>query len=153
MILTTMLSTEFSDYRQIFIEEYARDLASSRRCSTQEALQRATESIDLSLPQGVDTPAHCLWCLSLQDHPAQSIGYLWVALPAKSAWIYDFYIAAQWRGKGYGRLALQQLSKTLSLQGIEEIGLRVAADNPNAKSLYEKMGFAVTGYNMSKRLD
>ncbi|HAP81430.1 MAG TPA: GNAT family N-acetyltransferase, partial [Enterobacteriaceae bacterium] len=68
------------------------------------------------------------------------------------AWIYDFCLLAAWRGKGLGREAMRQLKQTLGEMGMQEIGLRVASNNPGAKALYEKSGFSVTGYNMAVRL-
>jgi ribosomal protein S18 acetylase RimI-like enzyme len=37
-------------------------------------------------------------------------------------------------------------------QGISEVKLRVAYSNRQALELYKRMGFNITGYNMSKKL-
>ncbi|WP_051090289.1 GNAT family N-acetyltransferase [Psychromonas ossibalaenae] len=69
---------------------------------------------------------------------------------ASSAFIYDFYIADKFRSKGYGGGAVCALESTLAAGDIKRINLRVAYDNPRALALYQKIGFAVTGLNMSK---
>lgn len=44
------------------------------------------------------------------------------------------------------------LEKRLLEQGFTQIRLRVAADNPSARQLYDTAGFQVTGINMNKVL-
>lgn len=150
MILRAMTAKEFSVYRTLFVHEYAADLAATRRCGMAEATHRAKESFDLALDKGIATPLQRLWCLvSAEQH---ILGYLWITMSDRSAWISDFYIYSTWRGNGFGAEALQHLTQTLIAEGIPEIGLRVAPQNGAAKHLYEKCGFAVTGFNMSKRL-
>ena len=80
------------------------------------------------------------------------MGYLWISISENIAWIYDIYLLPEWRGKGYGKQALDVINQQLALEGITETGLRVAANNSRAKKLYESLGFVLTGYNMSKRL-
>lgn len=152
MLLRPMTADEFAVYQLLFIDEYANDLAASRNYSPEEALQRASESIDFSLPKGVETAMNRLWCLALSASDDPPVGYLWLAMTGQSAWIYDFFIYPEWRGKGYGHAALENLSHQLALEGVAEIGLRVAPINAAAKHLYEKLGFSITGINMSKRL-
>ncbi|MDC9623934.1 hypothetical protein PSI22_20415, partial [Xenorhabdus sp. XENO-7] len=49
-------------------------------------------------------------------------------------------------------LFLDNRESNLMSMGITEVGLRVAPNNPIAKALYEKSGFHITGFNMSKTL-
>lgn len=147
-----MTQGDFPAYRTFFIEEYALDLASTRHIALNDARRDAAQSIDNFLPNGPDTEGYRLWCITPAGAP-EIIGYLWVGLNGHTAWIYDFCLFTQWRGQGFGREAMTQLKQTLSAMGFHEIGLRVASNNPGAKALYEKSGFAVTGYNMSLRLN
>lgn len=146
-----MAPHEFPAYRALFIEEYAQDLASTRHIHIDNARDDARKSIDTALPAGPDTAGYRLACIFADDSD-EIIGYLWIGLNGNTAWIADFCLLPLWRGKGYGRQVLMQLQQTLSAMDIHEIGLRVASNNPGAKALYEKCGFAVTGYNMSMRL-
>ncbi|WP_429152870.1 GNAT family N-acetyltransferase [Aeromonas hydrophila] len=53
---------------------------------------------------------------------------------------------------GIGKAAMALLEAELRSRGIRQITLRVAHDNPRALALYQEAGFAITGYNMAKRL-
>ncbi|MDQ9126153.1 GNAT family N-acetyltransferase [Serratia fonticola] len=151
MILRQMVREEFTIYRQIVITEYAKDLAESRKCSLEEALVRATKLIDSKLSNGTDTPSNRLNVMAAGESDTV-FGYLWLTVSEKTAWVYDIYIHPEWRGKGYGHAALDEMNGKLFLEGIVEIGLRVAENNGRAKKLYEKLGFEVSGFNLSKRL-
>lgn len=151
MILRQMKLEELPVYRQIAITEYARDLAESRKCSLEEGLVRSTEQIDSTLSNGIDTPSNRLNIMTAEESDIV-FGYLWITVSEKTAWVYDIYIHPEWRGKGYGRTALEEMNRRLFSEGIVEIGLRVAANNGRAKKLYEKLGFEMTGFNLSKRL-
>lgn len=151
MILRQMKLEELPVYRHIAITEYARDLAESRKCSLEEGLVRSTEQIDSTLSNGIDTPSNRLNIMTAEEGDIV-FGYLWITVSEKTAWVYDIYIHPEWRGKGYGRAALEEMNRRLFSEGIVEIGLRVATNNGRAKKLYEKLGFEMTGFNLSKRL-
>lgn len=151
MILRQMKLDELPIYRQIAITEYAKDLAESRKCSFEEGLARSTELIDSTLSHRIDTPSNRLNIMTAEEGDIV-FGYLWITVSEKTAWVYDIYIHPEWRGKGYGRTALEEMNKRLFAEGILEVGLRVAANNGRAKKLYEQLGFEMTGFTLSKRL-
>lgn len=151
MILRQMKLDELPIYRQIAITEYAKDLAESRKYSFEEGLARSAELIDSTLSHGIDTPSNRLNIMTAEEGDIV-FGYLWITVSEKTAWVYDIYIHPEWRGKGYGHTALEEMNKRLFAEGILEVGLRVAANNGRAKKLYEQLGFEMTGFNLSKRL-
>lgn len=155
--LRAMRTDELTVYRNLFISEYAQDLSSNSSYSTEQAVAHATHLFDSYLPDGVNSSGDHLFCLENKDNTElneQLVGYLWFGLGPNdnAAFIKDFYVLPQCQRQGYGSACLQELEKLLVAQGIFEIKLRVAADNPQAKRLYEKMAFVVTGFNMSKSL-
>ncbi|WP_413735625.1 GNAT family N-acetyltransferase [Sodalis sp. RH21] len=152
--LREMTAGEYDGYRRFFIEEYARDLSGNHGYGIEKGRVNATRSINGYLPQGVDTPGHQLYCIELagDGRAAAVIGYLWVGWQGNTAFISDFCILDAWRRRGYGKAALALLDSRLSARGITELGLRVAADNPGARALYDRSGFRVTGVNMAKRI-
>ena len=157
IVLSEMRAEELSDYRNLFITEYAQDLSSNSGYSNEQAVAHATHSFDSYLPDGVDSPDDHLYCIENKINIGQNnqlVGYLWFGLGKNdsAAFIKDFYVLPQCQRKGYGSACLQELEKLLVAQDIFEIKLRVAADNPQAKRLYEQMDFLVTGFNMSKSL-
>lgn len=56
------------------------------------------------------------------------------------AWIYGFVVDARLRGQGIGSAALRHVIKREQAAGYD-VWLEVALDNPNAKKLYENVGF------------
>ncbi|CAG75126.1 putative acetyltransferase [Pectobacterium atrosepticum SCRI1043] len=151
--LTDMTESDYPDYRQFFILEYAQDLQESRGYDAEKARAIATQSIDIALPQGIHTSANKLWCIHSLGGEGVIIGYLWVILNGNSAWISDFCLLPAWRGRGFGKASLAAMDMVVATLGISEIGLRVATGNSVAKALYEKQGFQITGFNMHKSLE
>ncbi|GJK95233.1 hypothetical protein TUM17569_06940 [Klebsiella oxytoca] len=50
------------------------------------------------------------------------------------------------------RITMAAFEHALKSQGISQVKLRVAGDNPRARHLYDAAGFRVTGVNMSKNI-
>ena len=82
---------------------------------------------------------------------------LWVDVkvdaPHHPAFIYDFIIEDQFRGKGFGRQILMALDKILLSMDVESVGLHVFGDNIIAQALYKKAGYGITNINMKKMLE
>lgn len=63
---------------------------------------------------------------------------------ADCAAIEDFVIAPALRSRGYGRLLLDEAARRARERGLRRLGLAVGLDNPRARALYERVGFAET---------
>ncbi|WP_043762200.1 GNAT family N-acetyltransferase [Aeromonas taiwanensis] len=158
--LIPLHDADFPAYRDYFIEDYARDLASNHGMALPDARRQADASLQQLLPQGVATPGHHLLALVPEDGsgasntPGEPLGYLWHAIDsaAGTTFIYDFYVTPPHRGQGFGKAAMVALEAQLVPLGIHQIKLRVAHDNPRALALYQALGFTITGYNMAKHL-
>lgn len=157
--LLPMSEQHYPAYCACFIEEYAQDLASNHDLAT--ARHKAEASLQRYLPQGVACAGHRLLCILPAEAegvvvPAEGkpLGYLWHAIDSDGAatFIYDFYVAPTHRSRGIGKAAMALLEAKFKRSGIHQITLRVAHDNPRALALYQEAGFAITGYNMAKRL-
>jgi ribosomal protein S18 acetylase RimI-like enzyme len=153
MVLTlrTMKAEEFPAYRDYFIHDYALEIAANFGHTPQKSLAIAQQEFLADLPQNVSTPNHVLLCLETSD---DLVGYLWYrCLPdGESVFILDFVVFEKFRGRGYGTAAVTALEEHLSQVGIKNIKLRVAYENKRALALYEKLGFAITGYTIAKQL-
>jgi ribosomal protein S18 acetylase RimI-like enzyme len=79
------------------------------------------------------------------------IGFLWVQVKDNKAFIYDFVIQEEYRGKGYGKQALAAMDERLQLMIVDSVALHVFGDNTAAQELYKKMGFGITGLHMQKK--
>lgn len=58
-------------------------------------------------------------------------------------------VAPAWRGRGIGRALIDELVRRGVRAGRRRMVLDVAATNPRAQALYERLGFAVTGERRS----
>jgi len=142
---------EFAAFVDYFVSDYAIEIVANYRLSEGEARQQARREVESSFPGAENTPGQVLLCImQAQRH----IGYLWYKPDAelKSAYINDFYLFPKFRGQGVGSEAMKQLEEKLEADGYTQIKLRVAAENQQARNVYEANGFAVTGINMNKLL-
>ncbi len=153
IVFRAMKAEEFPGYRDYFIVEYANEIAANFGYTLEKSRVIAAKELIEELPQDVSTPDNILLCI--ENGVEQTIGYLWYKLSdnGESVFILDFVLFENFRGVGLGQAALIALQEQLSQTGVEQIKLRVAFDNNRARSLYEKLGFKITGYNMVKILE
>lgn len=150
-----VLQHEFAAFVAYFVADYAREITLNYRLSETDALTQAQREIECSFPQQEKTSGQVLLCIIHHDAgEEQPIGYLWYKSDAelKSAYINDFYLFPAFRGQGFGSKAMKCLEERLEADGYTQIKLRVAAENQQARHVYEANGFAVTGINMNKLL-
>lgn len=155
IVLRKMHQEEFSAYCDYFITDYSQEIALNYDRTIEDAIMMAEQDLLRSFPDGVESNGQTLLCIetNIADQTV-SIGYLWyvINIEEQTAFICDFYISESYRGKHYGKRAMSELEKRLSSHGIHQIKLRVAYHNKRAFALYEKIGFVVTGFNMSKNI-
>ncbi|MDE1166447.1 MAG: GNAT family N-acetyltransferase [Pseudomonas sp.] len=56
-------------------------------------------------------------------------------------WLYDLYVAATARKKGFARALMTHLTTTLTAEGAQRISLDTAHANKAAQALYESLGY------------
>ncbi|KAA8597431.1 GNAT family N-acetyltransferase [Vibrio cyclitrophicus] len=149
--LRPMTSSEYPAYCDYFIDDYSREIVENYGHSLDRAIELANQDLLRSFPNGLETNDHALLCV---ESGSELVGYLWHSINAadKSTFIYDFFIFPNFRNNGYGKLAISVLESQLKSVGIEQIKLRVAYQNQRALKLYQEIGFAISGYNMSKKI-
>ncbi|CAN7683436.1 GNAT family N-acetyltransferase [Phyllobacterium sp. LjRoot231] len=155
IVLRPMHGSEFPEYLDYFIPDYAAEISTNYGLSNTVALAQAKREVADDLPNGPDTEGQVLLCITDDERGNDDvIGYLWYRpdKDSRSAFICDFHILRAYQGNGYGKRALSALEATLSDKGFEQIRLRVAADNERAHHIYRTGGFRTTGINMSKRI-
>lgn len=155
LMFKPMRADDYSHFLDYFIADYATEIAANYGLEHSVAKDRAIDEINHDLEQGIDTPGHSLVCLvDLQANTERVVGYLWYKVDTKMGEIHicDFYVFPSEQGKGHGKQALSLLENEAVKAGVRQIKLRVAANNPRAKNLYDACGFYVTGINMSKQI-
>lgn len=153
--LRDMRVEEYPAYCDYFIADYGQEIALNYGHSIEVATDLAHQALIRSFPKGLDSNEHDLMCIEIDlADSLKVIGYLWHSIKSSdgSTFIYDFYIADEYRCKGYGKKAISQLERLLVSADINQMKLRVAYQNQRALALYQEVGFTISGYNMSKKL-
>jgi ribosomal protein S18 acetylase RimI-like enzyme len=130
------------------IRGYAAEHVRNGNWPAEGSLERSRKEFETLLPDGVHTPGQYLWSLVDGD---QKIGFLWIQVKGARAFIYDFLLHEEFRGKGYGKQALTAMDEKLRSMNVEYVGLHVFGDNITAQELYRKMGFQIAGIHMHKK--
>lgn len=153
--LQKMNNLDFEDYMASAIADYAADKIAAGAWAKAEAEQLSEEAFERLLPKGVNTENEYLFFIQISE-VCQKVGYLWFQLSetllGKTAFILDFVIFEQYRGRGYGHQTLKVLEKVAKNLDIHKIALHVFAHNTTAIALYEKAGYKNTDITMAKYL-
>jgi ribosomal protein S18 acetylase RimI-like enzyme len=148
--LVLMQQDDFEVFLERGIREYAKDHVRNGNWPAEGALERSKKEFESYLPDGLHSKDQYLW--SLVDEEGNKIGMLWVQVKDQKAFIFDFVIDEELRGKGFGKQSLTAMDETLKSMGAESVALHVFGDNITAQELYKKMGFKIVGLNMRKDL-
>jgi ribosomal protein S18 acetylase RimI-like enzyme len=141
---------QFVQYRESFIRDWADDIARVDDIPLAEATIQATKRTDSELTDGATTKGHYLYAIVRGD---EWVGTLWFSAgEERNAFLDDITVREAFRGKGYGRRALELFEARASELGLTRIDLHVYRHNPRAISLYEKLGYRTTGLKMRKVL-
>jgi ribosomal protein S18 acetylase RimI-like enzyme len=153
--LIPMEQIDFEVYFERAIIEYAGDKVRNGNWSAEEAPGRSRVEFQHYLPDGLQTKDQFIFSI-MEESSGQKLGMLWVDVksdtPHHPAFIYDFIIEEQFRGKGFGRQTLLALDEKLLSMDAESVGLHVFGDNIIAQELYKKSGYEITNINMKKML-
>ncbi len=145
-----LTTAEYDLHTATSTAQYANDLAANFRLPAGIAAAESAHITTQSRLQGPESNTETTWAiLSADGRLLGCIGFR-EAPETGSAYITDFDILPEHRGKGHGTEALAGLEDYLRGKGISQIRLRVAANNLRAKALYETLGFFATGTNMAK---
>jgi ribosomal protein S18 acetylase RimI-like enzyme len=145
--LEPMQQEEYDRVMENEIIGYAADHVRNGNWPEEGSLERSRKEFESLLPEGLHTPNQYIW--SLVDG-GQKLGFLWVEIKDGRAFIYDFLIHEEYRGKGYGKQALAAMDEKLQLLNVKSVALHVFGDNITAQELYKKMGFEITNMHMQK---
>jgi GNAT superfamily N-acetyltransferase len=153
--LIPLTEEQFSAYEQREVQEYAALNARAGYWAEEEALERAWKDHRALLPEGIRTAGHHFF--SVRDAGrGQPVGVVWWfedrggSVPR--AFIYHIVIEEPMRRRGYGSAALVEVEKQARRLGMSAMGLHVAAHNPEAIRVYERLGFKTAGLYMVKPL-
>ncbi|MCQ4086448.1 GNAT family N-acetyltransferase [Saccharibacillus sp. JS10] len=153
--LEPMNEEEFRVYRARAVIEFAEDKVKAGTWNEEESLKLSEESYRKYLPDGIHTEGHHLYMIR-QPNEQKQIGNIWLHVseaPAGTvAFLYDIVIEEEYRGKGFGQATMQALDEAARSLGATTIGLHVFGHNETALHVYQKAGYVITDYQMSKKL-
>ena len=147
--LEPLQQDDFERFLERGIREYAEDHVRNGNWPAEDALERSRKEFEHYLPEGIHSKDQYLWSIQNGD---DKIGVLWVQVRDRKAFIFNFVIDEEFRGKGFGKQALVALDEKLKSLNDESVALHVFGDNVNAQELYKKMGFKTVSINMKKDL-
>jgi ribosomal protein S18 acetylase RimI-like enzyme len=151
--LIPMTQNEFKAFLERDIREYAAENVRAGYWSEAEALEKSRQAHDRLLPDGLKTKDQYLYTL---HEDKQAVGMIWMKAnldsPRPSGFIFDLFIEAPFRQKGYASQAMLELEEVARGLGLQQLGLHVFAHNQAATKLYEKLDYRVSSLNMIKKL-
>ncbi|MDH5633338.1 MAG: GNAT family N-acetyltransferase [Gammaproteobacteria bacterium] len=155
-VLVPMEQHEFEDFRRSSVNQFARSSIKAGLCDDDDALSFAENQFSRLLPNGIDTPGHYISNIVCPDN-GDAVGVMWFAVEPQGrngcAYVYDISVSEKHRRQGYAQQAFAEMESIVRTLGMNRIDLHVFAWNAGAIELYKKMGFEVTGMNMTRRLD
>ena len=153
--LEPMDDADFAAFRERAIPRRAAKWVERGIWTEDRALEACREFEARRLPQGRKTPgSHFLKVV--EQESGISIGEVWYTAEEQGGklqfWIEWILIEPDYRRKGHATEVLHMLEATAKDLGADRVGLTVWTDNPNALSLYSKLGYTPANVNMTKSL-
>lgn len=154
--LIPMNDDEFQSYLAQAVADYAQDHVKAGDWDVADALEKSRREFQQLLPNGVASPKQHLYT-AIDMATNAKVGMIWFAEREQGntrfAFIYDFIIHEELRGKGFGKQTLLALEDEVKKAGLGTISLHVFGHNKTAFMLYQNTGFEVTHAMMSKQLN
>lgn len=151
--LRKMNEEEFDRYLTYFIPDYASDLSANFMIPIETANAESEKLMGELFPDKQETDGqHVFNIYSIKEN--QNVGVIWYNIQTDSnkAYIYHILINEEFRHRGFATEVLQELEKSMKRSGITSLGLNVFSTNPNARKLYEKLGYQAQATAMGKRI-
>jgi ribosomal protein S18 acetylase RimI-like enzyme len=120
--------------------------------SAAEAEANAAAAHERLAPGGI--PAHGQLIGHVRG-PDGVVGHLWLGPAGNDRarwWVWDVAIKPEFRGRGFGRAAMELADLLARTHGATTIGLNVFAHNVVARSLYASLGYEEAAVVMRKDL-
>ena len=141
--LKSMNQSIYNNYIKNVKQQYVQELAKSRGIDFDEAIQLTNKEFDGLLPDGLKSKNQYLY--TIINDTNKNIGIIWFSSESNhgdnEAFLFDIEIKKAYRGKGYGRKAMNILELKIKEMNIFTIGLHVFLHNEIACSLYNKIGY------------
>jgi len=150
--LRKMNQEEFETFSKYSIEHYADDLIKSGMETEEKAYEKSVSGFHQMQPDGLQTNDNYLYVIENEN---VDIGWIWYQKYPKDntcGFICDFLIFDEHKRKGYGKETLKTIEEDAKNNTIKKLALNVFKHNPNAYTLYLKMGYKIIRDNPSNTI-
>ena len=145
---------EFADWLLSTRRGYAEDLIRNAGVSAERANAKAAADTEALFPGGRPSDEQSVFVVEADGEP---VGDLWVAErdvgEGRFLWVYDVQVAAEQRGRGYGKAAMLLAEDEARRRGLDRVALNVSGGNTVARGLYRSLGYEENAIAMSKRIE
>jgi RimJ/RimL family protein N-acetyltransferase len=154
--LRRLRDDEFDAYVTHGQANYARDMIENAGAPPEQAQAKADADWKQLLSNRLESPDQFLFAVE-DVETGERVGDLWFArretqFEGTVAFVYSIEILERFRGRGYGREAMQLLEDEVRSRGLSRISLNVFGGNEIARSLYRSLGYAEAAVWMAKEL-
>jgi ribosomal protein S18 acetylase RimI-like enzyme len=149
-----------ADELPAFIEHaraaYVRDLVEQAGLTQAAATKKTADDWPRLFPDGKVAAGNELFAIE-DGESAERVGGLWFAerdndAGEKTLYVYSIEIDPEFRGRGFGREAMQLVEDEARSRGLSQTNLTVLGGNGVARSLYRSLGYVERAVFMSKDL-
>jgi ribosomal protein S18 acetylase RimI-like enzyme len=149
-----MNRAEFDEWLPRNIAGYAEHIAASGAMPAAAAREKAERDTARSFSAGFTTPGQHVFRVLAAD---VAVGWLWLGVPGPDpdplmAWVFQVEMAPEYRGRGYGRVAMLLAEDEARARGMTSLGLNVRGQNKVARSLYDSLGYEAMSLQLKKAL-
>ena len=152
--INQMTQSEFEIFIDISMKDHMKSQILEGNWTQENAPDKMERMRKQILPDYLDTKGHYFYSIKDEDF---IVGGLWFAVQnnivKKSIFVIDIQILEVFRRRGYGSQTFSFMEEKAKEMGIKKIRLNVFDHNKPARAMYEKLGYAGSGENMSKKLD
>ncbi len=144
---------DFPEYWRYSVVSWITDMTNAGLMNQNISYEEAEVEVKKFIPDGLRTPGHFFFHLKEGE---KKVGTIWfevrVRRGIKEAYLWDIFINADQRGKGYGKTAMHLLEDFVKEKEATKISLNVFASNTVARKLYDKTGYHDAAITMIKDL-
>ena len=152
--LTPMTEEDYTLFIRKTIPEYAYEQSRAGNWPASDAVALARSEYQQMLPEGIQTQNAYL--RTIMDENNRRVGMLWFFMdpsrPKITAFLIDFFMFPEGRGKGYEAHALALFEQEALGLGAQRVELQVFAHKSEEVSLYQQNGFSNTSILLAKEL-
>ena len=154
LTLRPLREEEFDAWRERSVARYADDMVLNSGLEPDFARRKGEEDFDRAMPERLATPGAAVFTLVAES--GERVGDLWLGeqdfFGRRRAWVYEVYVEEVFRGRGYGRRAMELAEEEARRRGHARIELNVFGGNEVARGLYRSLGYTEIAVAMGKEL-